>query len=79
MIVVSEGSLTVKANLTGDKLHKREWGNGRAVAARIVRRFGMPVLVVQMADGSCVVFNLPKCEEIRTMKLSYERYAEAKI
>ena len=77
MIVVAEGSLTIKANLTGDKLHKREWGSGRAVAARIIRRFGMPVLVVQMADGSCVVFSLPKCEEIRTMKLSYERCVQS--
>lgn len=73
LIVVAESSLTVKANLTGDKLLRREWGAGRAVAARIVRRFGMPVLLVQMADGSCVFFSLPKCEEIRSLKLSYER------
>ena len=73
LIVVSEGGLTVKANLTGERLLRREFGSARAVSARVVKRYGLPVLVVIMHDGSCVVFSLPKCEEVKSMKLGYER------
>ena len=73
LVVISEGGLTVKANLTGERLLRREFGSARAVSASVVKRYGMPVLVVIMHDGSCVVFSLPKCEEVKSMRLAYER------
>ena len=73
LIVVSESSLNVKANLTGERLLKRDFQGSRAVTAKIVRRYGMPVLVVAMQDGKCVIFSLPRCEAIKTMHLNYER------
>lgn len=73
LIVVSEHSLTVKANITGERLLKRDFATHKAVAAQMVWRHGMPVLVVLLADGKCSIYALPKCEEIKTFRISFER------
>ena len=73
LVIVSEAAINVHANVTGERQLKRDLGPSKAVEARVVRRYGMPVLVVIMQDGQCVVFSLPRCEVVKTMHLSYER------
>lgn len=73
VVVVSESSIDILANITGERLTKRDFAGGKAVEAQVVTRYGMPVLAVVMQQGHCVLLSLPKLQEIRTLRLNFER------
>jgi hypothetical protein len=72
-IIVAPSALTVFANLSGERLVKREFGQSRAVAAKIVQKYAMPVLAVILDDGQCAILSLPNCEVVRIMQIPYGR------
>lgn len=74
-IVVGASALAVYGNFSSDRLVKREFGSSRAVAAKIVQKYAMPVLAVIFDDGQCAILSLPNCEIVRTMQIPYARYA----
>lgn len=72
-VIVGSNALTVFGNLSGERLIKRDFGNSKAVAARVVQKYAMPVLMVILNDGQCAILSLPNCEVIRTMQIPYGR------
>ncbi|KAK9900591.1 hypothetical protein P389DRAFT_192855 [Cystobasidium minutum MCA 4210] len=72
-IIVGSKALTVFGNLSGERLLKRDFGTSTAVAARIVQKYAMPVLMVILSDGQCAIFSLPNCDVVRTMQIPYGR------
>lgn len=72
-ILVGSSALTVFGNLTGERLVKRDFGQSTAVAARIIQKYAMPVLLVIFNDGQGAVFELPSCDVARTMQIPYGR------
>jgi hypothetical protein len=72
-IVVTPSMLAVFGNLTSERLVKRDFGQSRAVAARVISKYAMPVLAIIMDDGQCAILSLPNCGVVRTMQIPYER------
>lgn len=79
LAVVSESCISVYANITGERLVKKEFGQVKAVSAQLVNRYGLPVLVVVMQDGQCVVWSLPQCDPVRTLQVQFERCVELRF
>lgn len=73
LVVISSSTLSVYANVTAERLARKDFSGSQAVAAQIIYKYSMPVLVVLFADGQCAVFSLPGCDVIRTQHVPYER------
>ena len=73
LIIVAPSAVAVYGNLSGERLVKRDFGTSRAVAAKIVQKYSMPVLVVILEDGQCAILSLPNCDIVRTMQIPYGR------